>query len=44
LLFGVLIYIGEYLLHRKFHCDTHHHIAHEQCCKKWHEDCETPHT
>lgn len=28
---GVLIFIGEYLLHRKTHCDTHHEKTHMHC-------------
>ena len=34
---GILIFVGEWLLHRKTHCDHHHQSAHEHC-KKTHID------
>jgi lysylphosphatidylglycerol synthetase-like protein (DUF2156 family) len=38
---GVLIFIGEYLLHRTTHCETHHADAHVHChdgeCEEKHE-------
>lgn len=37
---GVLIFWGERLLHRKYHCDTHHIHAHEHCMEEGHEECE----
>ncbi len=39
-LLGILIYVGETLLHRKIHCDTHHADAHNHCHD---EDCEQQH-
>lgn len=40
LLLWVLIFIWEYLLHRKLHCDSHHEKAHAHC----HDgDCEEKH-
>lgn len=40
LLLWVLIFAGEYLLHRKLHCDSHHETAHKHC----HDgDCEVKH-
>lgn len=36
----ILIFIGEYLLHRKIHCDSHHAKTHAHCHDKW---CETIH-
>lgn len=39
-LLGLLIFAGEYVLHRKLHCDTHHTKAHQHC----HDgDCEQTH-
>ena len=40
---GFLIYRWENLLHRKYHCDTHHHKAHKKCSKHGHGDCEKRH-
>jgi len=37
---GGLILRWEILLHRKYHCDTHHISAHEHCCEEGHNDCE----
>lgn len=38
---GILILIGEYLLHRNLHCATHHASAHAHChdgeCEEKHE-------
>lgn len=31
LLLGVLIFWGEWLLHKKYHCDHHHHKVHKYC-------------
>lgn len=28
---GVLIFLGEWLLHKKIHCDTHHWKVHKHC-------------
>lgn len=28
---GILIWLGEYRLHRTRHCDTHHHTTHQHC-------------
>ena len=39
-LLWVLIFVGEYLLHRKLHCDSHHEKAHKHCHD---EDCEEKH-
>lgn len=39
-LLWVLIFVGEYLLHRKLHCDSHHDKTHQHCHD---EDCETHH-
>lgn len=39
-LLGILIFVGEYLLHRKLHCDSHHISAHKHC-HDW--DCEEAH-
>ena len=40
LLLWILIFVGEYLLHRKMHCDSHHASAHAQC----HDgECEVKH-
>jgi hypothetical protein len=40
LLLWILIFVGEYLLHRKLHCDSHHISAHKHC----HDgDCEKEH-
>ena len=43
IILGILIYIGELLLHRKYHCDSHHGSLHKDCMKKWHVDCEKEH-
>ncbi|USN57018.1 MAG: hypothetical protein H6766_00680 [Candidatus Peribacteria bacterium] len=40
---GVVIFIGEYLLHRTTHCETHHHSAHQHCCEDGHGECEERH-
>ncbi len=40
---GGLILWWEILLHRKYHCDTHHVHTHEHCEEDGHEDCEEPH-
>lgn len=37
---GILIYRWELLLHRKYHCDTHHTHAHQDCLAHGHTDCE----
>lgn len=39
----VVILWGEILLHRKYHCDTHHTIAHKHCEEDGHSECETDH-
>ena len=39
----VLIYRWEYLLHTKFHCDTHHQHVHKSCYEHGHHDCEEKH-
>jgi len=40
MLLWILIFIGEYLLHRKIHCDSHHSTANKYChdreCEKHH--------
>ncbi|MBW7954874.1 hypothetical protein H3C61_03610 [Candidatus Gracilibacteria bacterium] len=28
---GVFIFIGEYLLHTRYHCETHHNKVHKHC-------------
>lgn len=38
---GILIFVGEYLLHRNVHCETHHADAHKHCHD---EECESEHT
>lgn len=40
IMLGVLIYRGEWLLHRNIHCETHHHKAHSHCVQKGHDECE----
>ncbi len=40
---GGLILRWEILLHRKYHCDTHHAHTHEHCEEDGHTDCEEPH-
>ena len=40
ILVGALIAFGEYRLHRKDHCDTHHMGTHEHCHDS---DCVIPH-
>jgi hypothetical protein len=41
LLLGVLIFVGEWMLHRNMHCATHHQKAHQHC----HDgECEETHT
>lgn len=39
----LLILWWEWLLHRKFHCDTHHILAHAHCEEEGHDDCEDKH-
>ncbi len=41
LLLGILIFAGEWMLHRKLHCDTHHQKAHAHCHD---EECEDMHS
>ncbi len=40
---GIVIFAGEYLLHRKTHCDTHHQSAHKKCQTSGHGQCEHSH-
>lgn len=39
----ILIYRWETLLHRKYHCDTHHQHTHQHCREDGHTECEEDH-
>ncbi|MDD4151078.1 MAG: hypothetical protein PHR68_00480 [Candidatus Gracilibacteria bacterium] len=31
IILGIFIFVGEYLLHKRYHCESHHHKAHKHC-------------